>query len=186
MTRTLALGVAVLVLTGIAWAEETVTPTRWEGSREGLSFRFMARTPAQMAAFYEGRGVVRQAIDEIRKACFIGGVLVNKTQDIVWLDLSMWRFVDRDGKPINRYVRDSWHKIWARLDVPLANQSVFDWTQLPESRDLHPAESVGGNISLQPPAGSFALEAHFPLGAARDKGEIVVRISDLNCPREKS
>jgi len=175
------LGTSLLV--GVATAEQA-PPTRWDGSRDGLNFRLVARTPAQMAAFYEGRGVVRRAIDEIRKVCFIGAVVINRTEDIVWLDLSEWRFIDRDGRPIERYVRDYWHKTWARLDVPLANRSVFNWTQLPERRDLHPAESVGGNVSLAPRAGRFALEARFPRGAARDQGEVVVRIDDLHCPKD--
>ncbi len=184
MKRVLFGFVIGFALLGAVPAADDAPPTRWDGSRDGLNFRLVARTPAQMAAFYEGRGVVRRAIDEIRKACFIGGIVINGTGDIVWLDLSLWRFIDPESRPIERYVRDYWHKTWVRLDVPLANRSVFNWTQLPERRDLHPAESVGGNVSLAPRAGRFALEARFPRGAARDQGEIVVRIDDLHCPKD--
>jgi len=184
MKQALFAGMLAVGVAFSAAAEETSPPTRWDGSREGLTFRLSARTPAQMAAFYEGRGVTPGAIAEIRKACFLGGVVVNRTQDVVWLDLGLWRFFDRDGKTIQRHARDFWNQTWARLDVPLANRSVFGWTQLPERRDLRPAESVGGNVSLVQPPGSFTLEARFPRGAKRDKGEFVVRVDDLRCPRE--
>jgi len=184
MIRLCIAGVLALSFAGVAGAVESDGPTRWDASRNDLSFRLSARTPSQMAAFYEGRGVVRRAIDQIRIACFLGGVIVNRTQDVLWLDLDQWRFLDRAGQAIQRHKREYWTETWKRLDVPLANRSVFNWTQLPEQRDLRPAESVGGNLSLVPPKGSFVLEAHFPKGAARDQGEIVVRVENLQCPKD--
>ena len=184
MIRPCVAGAVLLSIASGAVGAQSNDLTRWDASRDALTFRLSARTPSQMAAFYEGRGVVRRAIDQIRAACFLGGVIVNRTPDVLWIDLEQWRFLDRAGQSIRRYKREYWTDVWKRLDVPLANRSVFNWTQLPEQRDLRPAESVGGNLSLVPPKGSFVLEAHFPQGAARDKGEMVVRVENLHCPRD--
>lgn len=138
------------------------------------------RTPSQMAAFYEGRGFPKNAIDETTKYCFITIGMRNIGNKKIWLDLANWRFYDNQGD-IVRKNREQWKKTWANLNVPLANQSTFYWSTLPESRDLHRDEPVGGNVMLTPTYTPFTIEARFATGENKQGDPLVVRIENIRC-----
>ena len=80
-------------------------------------------------------------------------------------------------------MRQEWKARWDALQVPLAAQSTFGWSQLPESRDLYPEETVGGNISLLPPEGRFSLIASFRTGSSGDGKVLELTIPNLSCSR---
>jgi len=174
-----------VVVSGVTAAQEVGTPGRIQGEQQGLRFHVSVRTPNQIAAFYEGRGFPRDAIEAMLKACFVTVGLRNDRRDIVWLELDRWRFVTVDGTQVRRFDRNHWNTRWKKLALPLGNQATFDWTQLPETRDLHPDEPVGGNVTLAPPPGQFALEARFRTGADKQGKELVIQVSGLTCPGRK-
>ncbi len=153
-----------------------------QGNKEGISYRLSVPTVEQIAAFYEGRGFPRRAIQALTKACFITVFLANRRQDVVWLELNRWRFVDAQGKEVPRLPRPHWNALWQKLDVPPAHRATFGWTQLPERRDLRPQEPVGGNVTVVPPRGTFTLEARFYTGARKEGKDIVLRFAGLACP----
>ena len=132
--------------------------------------------------FYEARGFPRTAIEALTQTCFVTVSFHNRSSDIVWLELSHWRFVDEQGREVKRRDRAYWNALWEKLGVPMANRSTFGWTQLPEVRDLQPSEPVGGNVALPSPSGRFRLEARFATGARKQGRDIVVILDDLFCP----
>ena len=73
--------------------------------------RLSPRTPNQIAAFYTGRGFPPFAIDEVRKLCFITIGLRNKSSDLLWFDLSNWRFATSEGE-LKRYLRPALKQRW--------------------------------------------------------------------------
>lgn len=157
--------------------------TRFHFARDGIVLRVSPRTPEQVAAFYEGRGFPAEMIARIAEACLLTVSLRHRrANDVVWLELDRWRFFGPDGRGITRLDRDHWNRIWARLDTPQRFRSTFGWTQLPEVRDLHFDEPVGGNIAVVAPAGDFTLEARFRTGVAGSGPELVARIERLACP----
>lgn len=153
-------------------------------SRDGVEIFVSARTQEQMRAFYGARGLPPAALQELSKACFLTVSLHNRRSETLWLEPLTWRFINAQGKLIPRIARSEWTARWTALQVPLAAQSTFGWTQLPESRDLYPDESVGGNIAILPPPGSFRLIAHFRTGTDGDGKTIELSVPDLSCPRE--
>jgi hypothetical protein len=153
-------------------------------AQDGVELFVSARTPEQMRAFYGARGMPPAALQEISKACFLTVGVRNRRAKTLWLEPAAWRFFDANGKPIAHISRQQWKARWVALQVPLAAQSTFGWTQLPESRDLYPDESAGANISIVPPAGSFSLVARFRSGANGDGPMIELTVPNLSCSRE--
>ena len=152
-------------------------------TRDGVDLFISARSPEQISAFYGVRGMPPSALQALSSACFLTLGLHNRRAETLWLEPAKWRFIDADGKPIKLISRQEWTARWATLAVPLAAQSTFGWTQLPESRDLYPEESVGGNISIQPPDGIFSLIARFRTGRRGEGALIEFKIPNLSCSR---
>lgn len=153
-------------------------------AREGVELFVSARTSEQIGAFYAARGLPPAALQALSKACFLTVGLQNKRKETLWLEPAQWRFVDAQNITVPRINRAEWTARWNALQVPLAAQSTFGWTQLPESRDLYPEESVGGNLTLVPPAGNFSLIARFRTGADGQGKLIELTVPDLSCPRD--
>lgn len=147
----------------------------------GITFSISVRTPEQIRAFYAGRGFPETAILELESKCLLTVGIRNNRKDIVWLEPSKWRFVTEHGAEVPRISRDEWSLRWAKLNIPLASRATFGWTQLPESRDLYPGETAGGNIAVVPPAELFSVEATFETGADRKGTPIKLTAESLKC-----
>jgi hypothetical protein len=150
---------------------------------EQLSMFLRLNSPEQIAAFYEARGFPREAIERLRRTCFVMAHVENRGREIVWLELDNWRFVAASGE-IRRLDRQYWDGVWNEIDLPQAKRSTFGWTQLPEVRDLRPGEPVGGNMILPATDGAFTLEADFHTGRDKRKGMLRLRFTDLHCARD--
>ena len=144
--------------------------------------RLINRTPDQLRAFYLARQFNQASIEEILNTCLVTPIIHNLSQDILWLDLDEWRFSSH-GKPFERLRRDYWPDRWARTQLPQAQQSTFGWTLLPETRDLHPDESVGGSFVLPYQAKPFTLTMNFPVGADRKGPLKTVTFEGIQCLR---
>lgn len=153
---------------------------RYKVENQFVKFGLYLRTPEQMAAFYEGRGFPKQAIEATTQHCFITVGMRNISKTKIWLDLSRWRIYNEQGE-IARTSRDQWKQKWQQLNVPLASQATFNWTLLPETRDLHPDEPVGGNITLQPTESAFTVEAVFATGDDQQGKPLVIKIDNVRC-----
>ncbi len=158
------------------------TAARLRLTQDGLKISVSTRTPEQVIAFYSARGFAESAVAELAAACMVTVGIRNQRDQVVWLEPASWRLLAADGRTLRRLDRAYWKARWEQLGIPTANRSTFGWTQLPEQRDLRFDEPVGGNLMLARPGQPFDIEARFLLGAARDEGEIVVRIADLQCP----
>lgn len=145
-----------------------------------IKMRVFPRTPAQMAAFYEGRGFPAAAIEQTRKYCFITVGMRNTGKSMIWLNLDAWRFYNQQGD-IQRAGRNQWKQTWDSLHVPLASQATFNWTLLPDQRDLHPDEPAGGNITLQPTYEPFVVEATFATGEDKNGPPLVIKLENVRC-----
>ncbi|NOZ52856.1 MAG: hypothetical protein GXP08_06890 [Gammaproteobacteria bacterium] len=149
-----------------------------------IKFALFPRTPEQMAAFYEGRDFPKKAINVIRNACFITAGIRNLGNQKIWLNLIQWRFYSTEDE-ITRINRQKWVQDWQRLDIPLASQATFGWTLLPETRDLHQHEPVGGNITLLPSEHPFTVEAIFETGEQKNGKPLTVKIENVRCAQNK-
>ncbi len=156
--------------------------TRREIRDQGLVVSLSPRTPDQLYAFYSARGFPEDALQQITSRCFLTIGIRNERSDVVWLELDNWRFIDRQGRDLARIKRVEWHARWDRIHLMPAQRAAFNWTQLPERRDLQPAEPVGGNVSLVPPGSTFTLEATFLTGADKRGPALRLRIENLTCP----
>lgn len=179
----------VLLLTPTAlMSAEDKKETNWEKNpnykfeSNKLRFGIYLRTPEQMAAFYEGRGFPKSAIAEISKTCFMTVVIRNYNKYKIWLDLKDWKFYSSQG-PIQRIDRYQWKEKWKQLKVPLSNQSTFTWTLLPEARDLHSDEPVGGNIIFIPVDYKFTIEANFKTGEDKQGKPLQVIMNNVMCEK---
>lgn len=148
-----------------------------------IRVRFHPRTPDQMAAFYEARGFPRPMVELLRGYCFITVSVRNKSKEIVWLDLSNWRFRSVVG-PVERLHRRRWQPLWERMDIPLAARATFRWTLLPERLDLQPDEAEGGNIVLPQTEEPFTVEAHFKRGEQQHSGRTTLHVTGLRCAHD--
>jgi len=151
---------------------------RYEDGQILLSLK--PRTPQQMAAFYTGRGFSASMIELLKRQCFITVFIKNKGRDILWLDLAQWQFANRDG-PLTRTHRDQWKRTWQKMHIPLAHQSTFRWTLLPEILDFQPDEREGGNLVLPRLGKPLRIIARFPTGADRSGPPLTLDIGPLEC-----
>lgn len=151
------------------------------GVADPVKLKLIPRTPEQMSAFYEARGFPPQMIELLSHQCFITVGIHNTGKDIIWLDLANWRFTTADGKQLHRPHRDDWKQKWQAMGVPLAKQSTFRWTLLPEALDYQPDEAEGGNIILPRVKGPITLYAEFASGADKRGPLIKVIHKNLRC-----
>ncbi len=162
-----------------AQAQEKAQSLSFENAM--LSIQLKPRTPQQTAAFYEARGFPTSAVEVLKQSCFVTVRIHNRSNTVVWLELDNWRFVTDTGG-IRRLERAYWSSRWRSLALPQRNRSTFQWTLLPESRDLQPDEPVGGNITLPTSDQPFAVEARFAVGPHKQGQTQRLRIDDVRCP----
>jgi len=163
-----------------------ILPPQGATGTEAISFendviklRLRPRTTQQMAAFFEARGFPQAMRQRLAKYCFMTVVMKNKSTDVVWLELDNWRFQSAHGS-VERIPRSHWPPLWQQMHIPLAAQSTFRWTLLPERLDFQPQEGEGGNILLVPIKATFALRARFAVG--KDKRTAFnIHVSNLRC-----
>jgi len=167
-----------LLLPGLVVAAEWNPPHKYK--TDDVRIGVNPRTPAQMAAFYEGRGFPDSAIEETTKYCFITIGIRNTGKQKIWLDLADWRFYNEQGE-IDRKDKQRWKETWDTLKVPLSSQATFNWTTLPEKRDLHRDEPVGGNITLTPTYTPFTIEAKFATGENKEGKPLIIKIENIRC-----
>jgi hypothetical protein len=166
-------------------SSQAARPDRQVYETGTLKLTVIPRTPQQMAAFYEGRGFPRKAIELTRTACFFTIGIHNKTQDILWLETANWQFQTVTG-PLKRITRDEWKQRWQQLGLALPYQSTFRWTLLPAGLDFQPGEREGGNITLPRTDKPFSLRAAFATGKDKQGPRIEVEITDLRCAEDPS
>ena len=165
-----------------SYAAEQPQPLGFENAL--LSLWLSPRTPQQVAAFYEARGFPARALELLKQSCFVTVGIRNRSDAVVWLELDSWRFESGEGE-IPRLDRSHWRRRWHELALPQADRSTFGWTLLPESRDLHPDEPVGGNITLPHTRLPFAVEARFATGANKEGPIQRMRIAGVRCARDR-
>lgn len=147
----------------------------------GIEMHVSVRKADQMTSFYFGRGFSAEAVAEIAKACFITVGFKHHRPAPIWLEPAHWRIVAADGTPVKRLGRDYWNARFAAVNAPAADRATFGWTQLPEVRDLQTDEPVGGNLTIQPPPGTFTILARFATGADKRGPDLLIKVPDLQC-----
>jgi hypothetical protein len=162
-------------------AETPPAPSVEDG---GLSMFVRLHTPDQMAAFYEARGFPREAIERLRRTCFVMAHVENRGEKVIWLELKNWHFLTAQGE-IRRLDRQYWDSVWDDIGLPQASRATFGWTQLPDERDLQPGEPVGGNLILPATDEPFTLRADFLTGKDKRAGMISVRFENLRCATDQ-
>ncbi|HFD79537.1 MAG TPA: hypothetical protein ENK05_03945 [Gammaproteobacteria bacterium] len=148
-----------------------------------VEVELVPRSPEQMSAFYEARGFPPAMVARLARECFITVRIRNTGREVVWLDLAQWRF-SADDRPLRRYRRDYWKKKWEEMNIPLASQSTFRWTLLPETLDYQPGEVEGGNVILERTSAPISLEANFDTGPDRKGTPIRLHFDQLRCAGE--
>jgi hypothetical protein len=147
-------------------------------TRNGAEFSISVRAPEGTTAFYTARGFPPDMVTAIAQACLVGVGIRNEGDDVLWLELDNWHFTDVAGQEVPRITRPEWDARWEAMHAPQSARATFDWTQLPESRDLQPGEPVGGNVAVHAPVGDFSLTARFRTG----NGETFeIQVPGLRC-----
>lgn len=168
---------------GLAIAAAKQDNSRLLFENDQLAIRLSPRSPEQIAAFYEARGFPRNMIARLKNECFITVGINNKSAEVLWLDLANWQF-SSTTQAVKRYHRNEWKPVWQGLGVPMASQSTFRWTLLPESLDFRPHEREGGNIILQRADAPLTLSAHFMTGKDKQGEVINIAIENIRCAQE--
>lgn len=147
-----------------------------------LKISLTPRTPEQIGAFYEGRGFSKAMINILKQQCFLTVIIKNKSRNILWHDLSNWNFTS-SNKNILRYNRAYWKNKWQKMHIPLAHQSTFRWTLLPESLDFRSNEAEGGNIILPYTNTPVTLRAVFKAKADNSGKPVNIKINNIRCAK---
>ena len=176
------ISILILLITGFSPGIFAAAPTPPGFENDLFRLRLTPRTPNQIAAFYTGRGFPQFAIDEVRKLCFITVGLRNKSEELIWLDLSHWRFRTSEGE-LKRYLRPALKQRWQKLGLEKRFQSTFRWTLMPEQLDFRPYEGEGGNLILPRTDKAITLEA--TIAAGKDKSKIYeIKIENIRCAND--
>jgi len=147
---------------------------------EEIYLRFVYRSAEQVAAFYEGRGFPKAAIERAVQTCYVTVILKNKSDDLLWFELDNWLFHQK-GKTIERYKQAYWNKQWDELKLKQSYRSTFGWTLFPDTRDARPGESVSGNITLPMQTQPFSLTLNFARGEDRKGKTKMVKLNNIYC-----
>lgn len=150
---------------------------------EQIKLQIFPRTPNQMAGFYEAREFPKRMVGVLTGFCIMTVVIHNKTQNIFWMDLENWKFISDSGDE-KRVHRKQWPPRWKKMNIPMASQSTFRWTLLPEALEFFPDEHEGGNVILVSMKKAFSLQASFAAGKNKDKGSIMARINNIRCAKD--
>jgi len=173
------ISILILVITGFYPGMMHAAAATPDFENDQFRLHLSPRTPNQIAAFYTGRGFPPFAIDEVRKLCFITVGLRNKSNDLLWLDLSNWRFTTSEGE-LKRYLRPALKQHWQELGLEKRFQATFRWTLMPEKLDFRPYEGEGGNIIL--PRTDKPITVTASIAAGKDKAPIYdVKIENVYC-----
>lgn len=172
------------LVSGLLFVSHSHAVTKVKFEHPLIDVRVATNAPQPIGAFYEGRGFQKNMIDILKQQCFVSVFIKNKSNDIVWLDLSQWRFSNADGK-INRLDRHYWKSRWQDMNIPLAHQSTFRWTLLPEELDFYPKEKEGGNIILPRHDKPFNFSARFFVGRDKKATPIDLNFNDITCATEQ-
>lgn len=178
--------ITYLSLTILLWITSTsgsnaTTPSEYNSPE--LVVGLVPRTPQQIAAFYEARGFSKPMLQTLKQQCFITVWIHNKSTRVIWLDLSQWRFSNADGT-VARRDRHYWKAVWDEMKIPLAHQSTFRWTLLPESLDFQPEEREGGNIVLPRNDKPLQIQAIFMTQANKSGTPITVNFNNIQCAND--
>ncbi len=171
----------VTVALSLLLAPATYAAERDSYESNGLTFSISVRTPDQIRAFYSARGFPEDALIALDSKCLLTVGIRNNRKDVAWLEPSKWKFITAQGVDVPRVSRDEWAQRWEALNIPLASRATFGWTQLPESRDLYPGETAGGNIAVIPPASAFTVTALFETGMDKSGTPIKFQSAPLTC-----
>jgi hypothetical protein len=171
----------LLVLSFLLAGHDAMAADRGGYDAQGIVLHATPRTVDQTAAFYSGRGFPPAMIGRFTDVCFITVGMRHTRDDVVWLEPARWRVRDAHGGAVTRLDRAYWDRQWDALAAPRASRATFGWTLLPESRDMQPGESVGGNITVRRPVGPLSIEFHFLTGKSKDGTDVVARIDGLLC-----
>ncbi len=169
-----------LLLTSYAVQAKTKNKTQYNNKQIRISF--LSRTPEQIGAFYEGRGFSKAMVNKLKQQCFITVGIHNKSRQVIWLDLANWTFTNSEGE-FKRTTRAHWKAVWQKMAIPLAHQSTFRWTLLPEKLDFRANEHEGGNIILPFLNKPFTLQAHFKTKTDKSGEAFSIQINNLKCAR---
>ncbi len=157
------------------------TPPQYDSPE--LALGLVPRSPQQIAAFYEARGFSQPMIEKLKQQCFITVWIHNKSSQVIWLDLLQWRFYNTDGA-VTRHDRHYWKSVWNEMQIPLAHQSTFRWTLLPESLDFQPDEREGGNIVLPRDDKPLQIQATFMTRADKSGMPITLSFNNIQCAKD--
>lgn len=174
---------SLAIILSITLAFESNAATLPQYDSPELAVGLTPRTPQQIAAFYEARGFNTSMVEKLKQQCFITVWIHNKSSQVIWLDLVLWRFSNSDGV-IERRDRHYWKAVWNEMQIPLAHQSTFRWTLLPEILDFRPDEREGGNIILPRDDKPIQIQASFPTGADKSGTPIKVNFKNIQCAKD--
>lgn len=173
---------AILIYILLSSSIVVAAQKKYQFNNNQLKVTLVPRTPEQIAAFYEGRGFSKVMINTLKQQCFITVGIRNKSKNIIWHDLSNWRFSDNQGK-IKRNNRTYWKETWKKMNISLAHQSTFRWTLLPEKLDFRNNESEGGNITLPYTNKAITLDASFKTHADKSGKSIAIKLTNIRCAK---
>jgi hypothetical protein len=168
-----------------AWLLACPPPSAAGAAEDALDMELRPRTPEQVSAFYAARGFPRPMVEILARHCFITVRIHNTSDRVIWLELANWRFTAA-GQTLVRQHRDEWKSRWQAMDMPLASQSTFRWTLLPETLDFQPGEQEGGNIILPPTTAPISVQAEFATGEDKEGPVIRRRFDHLYCGQSES
>lgn len=169
-----------ILLVSPLFLSQGIAATRATFENEKLKVKITTNAPQPISAFYEGRGFQKNMIDILKQQCFVSVFIRNKSDDIIWLDLSQWQISNSDGK-IKRLDRHYWRSRWKMMNIPMAHQSTFRWTLIPEVLNFYPQEKEGGNIILPRTDQPFSISARFDTGSSRKGQPIQINFDNITC-----
>ena len=172
------------IISGLLFFSNLSAMTKAQYESKLLTVKISTNAPQSISAFYEARGFQKKMLDILRQHCFVSVFIRNKSKDFIWLNLSQWKLTNADGE-ITRLDRNYWKAKWQTMDIPLAHQSIFRWTLIPEQLDFHPNEREGGNIILPRLDKPFNITATFPTKADKQGSPITINFNNIECANNK-
>lgn len=100
----------------------------WSIEMNGFGLQLIQLNPDYVTAFYAGRGLARELVEEMSKQCVFGTIARNLADQPLTYRVADWHYSTPDGQNHSLTTKSDWVKRWKNLG------SAFKWSLLPDEQ----------------------------------------------------
>ena len=114
----------------VTYTDPETGSTSWYVSDQVFSAQFIQLRPTYVAAFYEGRRLPRELVQQMAGLCVFGTIVRNEADHPVSYRVTEWRYRTADGAMHGIKPKSGWVQQWSEQGT------AYSWSLLPDNQDF--------------------------------------------------